>query len=318
MSDVSKVKQIGLFKNIDEKILGSFSSMLKEEHFSDGQAVFNEDDSGEEMYFILSGEVQIVKFVNKEDGVSQLLSSLTPGDFFGEMALFDQKKRSATARAKGDVAVLKMNCKDFYAFLENDVFMTINVLGGMLAETIRRLRETDIGFVTIYETGRLLASGEKIENLLQGILSKILEVVPSAERGFVALWNEFSEMFELRSSHGFDDATIVLKKDDCLIKWLKENKDRLIASDTAQMSLFNRNLLPKYCGASFVLQPFVHRGELLGFLLISNGTRKMEIRPNQVNLLSGIAAQVAPVIANAKKITEEENRKRLQRAKAWQ
>lgn len=83
-----------------------------------------------------------------------MLSSLGRGEFFGEMALFDNKRRSATVEAKGDVVLLKLSRKDFYYFLKNDAQIAINVLGGMLSETISRLRETDLGFVTIYETGR--------------------------------------------------------------------------------------------------------------------------------------------------------------------
>ena len=317
MSDVSKVKQIGLFSNIDEKVLESLAPVLSEEYFKDGQIIFSENDFGDEIYFIFSGEVEIVKLVNKEANVSQSLSSLEEGEFFGEMALFDKKQRSATVKAKGDVTLLKLSCKDFYYFLKTDAHIAVSILGSMLSATIKRLREMDVGFVTIYETGRLLASQENINNLLSGVLSKIMEVIPCSQRGFIALWNEFSEMFELQSMNGYDKKDVILKKDDCVIKWLKENKVRLIVEDAAETSLFSQGLLPGYCGASFIIQPLIHRGELLGFILISNKSQKIDIVRSQINLLSGIAAQIAPVIANAKKITEEENRKRLQRAKAW-
>lgn len=317
MSDVSKVKQIGLFSNIDEKILESLAPVLSEECFKDGQIIFSEDDPGDEIYFIFSGEVEIVKFVNKKANLSQSLSSLGEGEFFGEMALFDKKQRSATVKAKGDVILLKLSCKDFYYFLKTDAQIAVSILGGMLLATTKRLRETDIGFVTVYETGRLLASQENINSLLNGVLRKIRDVIPCSQRGFIALWNEFSEMFELQSNNGYDKKDVILKKDDCLIKWLKENKARLIIEDTAATVLFSRDLLPDYCGASFIIQPFILREELLGFFLISSEFVKMDLARSQINLLSGIAAQIAPVIANAKKITEEENRKRLQRANAW-
>lgn len=316
MSDVSKVKQIRLFSNIDEKILESLAPALKEERFKDGKIIFSEDDLGDEIYFISSGEVEIVKFVNKEDNVSQSLTSLGEGEFFGEMALFDKKQRSATVKAKGNVILLKLSCEDFYNFIVTDAQVAISILGGMLIATVKRLRETDIGYVTIYETGRLLASEQNIDKLLGSVLVKIMEVVPDSEKGFIALWNEFSEMFELKSVNGYDKKDVTLKKDDCVIKWLKENKEGLIVEDVAATSLFSRDILHDYCGASFIIQPFIHREELLGFFLISNGSQKIDIVRSQINLLSGIAAQIAPVIANAKKIIEEENRKRLQRAKA--
>lgn len=316
MSDVSKVKQIELFKDIDEKILKSLAPVLSEEQFKDGEVIFNEDDVGDEIYFIFSGEVEIVKLVNRETNFTQLLSVLGQGDFFGEMALFDKKKRSASVKAKGDVVLLKLSCKDFCYFLENDAYIAINILGSMLTATINRLRETDIGFVTVYETGRLLSSEQNIDKLLNGVLVKIMDVVPSTERGFMALWNEFGEMFELKAVLGYGEKGVILNKDDCVIKWLKENKGTLIIEDAAETSVFNQDMLPDYCGSSFFIQPFIHRDELLGFFVMSSASQKLDMTRSRVNLLSGIASQIAPVIANAKKLAEDENRKRLQRIRA--
>ncbi len=315
MSDVSKVKAIDLFKNIDEKILNAIASVLKEEHFKEGQIIFTEDDASDEIYFIFSGEVEIIKIVNRKEGVTQALSSLGRGDFFGEMALFDKKNRSATVKANGNTVLLKLSRKDFYYFLENDAQIAVSLLGGMLLGTTKRLRETDIGYVTIYETGRLLASEKNMDKLLGSVLNKIMEVVPSSQKGFIALWNEFSEMFEVGSFVGFTEGEVALKKNDAVIKWLKENKERLVIDHSDLMSLFDPKTLPSYCGSSFLVQPFIHREELLGFLFISSKSEKINISCSQINLLSGIASQVAPVIANAKKITEEENRRRLQQAR---
>ena len=102
-----------------------------------------------------------------------------------------------------------------------------------------------------------------------------------------------------------------------MIKWLKENKEKLIIDNSGLTSLFDQKSLPDYGGLSFIATPFIHRTALLGFFLLSNASQKIDISRSQINLLSGIASQIAPVIANAKRITEEENRKRLQRAKMW-
>ncbi|HQP11099.1 MAG TPA: cyclic nucleotide-binding domain-containing protein [Candidatus Omnitrophota bacterium] len=318
MSDASKLKGIELFKNIDDRILASLAKVLREEHFNDGQIIFSEDDKSDEIYFIFSGEVEIVKTVNREAGIAQSLSSLGKGDFFGEMALFDKKNRSATVKAKGEAVLLKLSCKDFYYFLKNDAQIAVSILGGMLGSTIKRLRETDIGYATIYETGRLLACEQNINKLLANVLGKIMEIIPGAQNGFMALWNEFAEMFEVHCSQGFSTAgEIALQKNDAIIKWLKENKERLVVEDAAKTEIFGRNALPRYCGLSFVVQPLIHRGELLGFFLVSNRSEKIDISRSQINLLSGIASQIAPVIANAKKIEEDQNRRRLQRARTW-
>jgi GAF domain-containing protein len=247
-----------------------------------------------------------------------VLSVLGQGEFFGEMALIDKEPRSAAAMAKGDAVLFRLSCQEFNSFLTTDTRIVISILESLLATMVKRLRDMDTGFVTIHETGRLLASAMDIDVLLGGVLGKVMGIVSGCERGFIALWNEFSEMFEIRSVKGFAGKDIPLPKNDPVIRWLKEHKELLVTTaDSFQRPLFHKDALPDYYGFSFMVQPFIHRGEMLGFLALSNTSQPMDVKRDQVNLLSGIASQIAPVIANAKKIAEDENRKRLQQAKQF-
>ncbi|RLC54692.1 MAG: Crp/Fnr family transcriptional regulator, partial [Chloroflexi bacterium] len=62
-----------------------------------------------------------------------------PGDFFGEMALFEGFPRSATVRAVEDSECLAMTRWDFTAELKNRPEIAL----GMLPVLVRRLREAD-------------------------------------------------------------------------------------------------------------------------------------------------------------------------------
>jgi CRP-like cAMP-binding protein len=75
--------------------------MVLEEHgtykrFAAGETIFERGDEGRQMYVVDSGEVEIVSV---SDGHEVRLSVLGPEDIFGEMALFGDRPRSATARA---------------------------------------------------------------------------------------------------------------------------------------------------------------------------------------------------------------------------
>jgi len=72
-------------------------------HFSSGEIIFQEGEKGNEMYIIQSGEVEVIKQVGEEEIA---LARLKKNDFFGEMALLDNKKRSATVKAITDTAVV--------------------------------------------------------------------------------------------------------------------------------------------------------------------------------------------------------------------
>ncbi|HOW81574.1 MAG TPA: cyclic nucleotide-binding domain-containing protein [Spirochaetota bacterium] len=77
--------------------------------YRDNTMIFCEFEPGNELFIIQSGKVKITKIVNEE----VLLAVLKQGDIFGEMALLDNKPRSASAITFGDVEVLAINKSNF-------------------------------------------------------------------------------------------------------------------------------------------------------------------------------------------------------------
>lgn len=104
--------------------------------FKDGDIVFKEKSIGKEMYVILSGKVKITK---EKSGKEATIAALEEGDFFGEMALFDNSPRSATAIALGDVSVLEIDQKNFLKKISKDPSLAFR----MLKKMSQRIRETD-------------------------------------------------------------------------------------------------------------------------------------------------------------------------------
>jgi hypothetical protein len=72
-----------------------------------GQVIFRENDPGDKMYIILEGVVEILK--EAQGGSSKVLTSVGKGEFFGEMALIDDRPRSATAIASVPCKLLVMS-----------------------------------------------------------------------------------------------------------------------------------------------------------------------------------------------------------------
>lgn len=75
-----------------------------------GTMIFSECQSGQDMFIIQSGQVKITKIV---DGNEVILAVLKKGDFFGEMALLEDKPRSACAIAFEDCQLMVVNRKNF-------------------------------------------------------------------------------------------------------------------------------------------------------------------------------------------------------------
>lgn len=75
-----------------------------------GTMIFSECQSGQDMFIIQSGQVKITKIVNKNEVI---LAVLKKGDFFGEMALLENKPRSACAIAFEDCQLMVVNRQNF-------------------------------------------------------------------------------------------------------------------------------------------------------------------------------------------------------------
>ncbi|MDD2725535.1 MAG: Crp/Fnr family transcriptional regulator [Methylovulum sp.] len=100
------------------------------ENYSAGQIIFSEGQTGEDMYYIKSGEVTI-----KLDGKD--LITLGAGEIFGEMALIDSKIRYANAIAKTDCAVVAINEKYFNFLVQEHPYFALNVMR-VLADRLRK------------------------------------------------------------------------------------------------------------------------------------------------------------------------------------
>src|ERR1700690_201584 len=68
-------------------------------------AVVKKGDAGDGMYFILQGELRARVMVGEKETI---LATFGPGDFFGDMSLFDRGPRSADVIANADSVVLKI------------------------------------------------------------------------------------------------------------------------------------------------------------------------------------------------------------------
>ena len=104
--------------------------------FPTGTVLFREGDRGEEMFILQSGKVKISKKIR---GVEKTLATLEKGEFFGEMAILNDKPRSASAETIEDCDMLVIDRKTFETLLRSNVEIAIRFIK-RLAD---RLRETN-------------------------------------------------------------------------------------------------------------------------------------------------------------------------------
>ena len=101
-----------------------------------GETIVREDESGDCLYVIQSGEVEVIR---ERDGAEVQLAVLRESDFFGEGSLFDREKRSATVRALGEVRVLTVDKKTLLRRIQEDPTLAYRIIETMS----HRVRDLD-------------------------------------------------------------------------------------------------------------------------------------------------------------------------------
>jgi flavin-dependent dehydrogenase len=104
--------------------------------YGSGEIIVRQGDIGECMYFIQSGNVEVI---HESDGREVRLAELGQGEFFGEMALFEKGVRSATVRPLGEVRVLSVDKRLFLRKIHEDPALAFRIMQKMS----RRIRELD-------------------------------------------------------------------------------------------------------------------------------------------------------------------------------
>lgn len=150
--DVSIFKSAAPYRFFNEGDWKVLSEVLRPVTVPAGQAVFREGDPGDGLYLVLTGKVKIRRMVDPEEKgkrQEQLLTILSAGQLFGEMALVDGAPRSADAVAE-DVTVLYHLPQADYDALKTKHPGTALRIQDLLVTTLSwRLREANRSFEII-------------------------------------------------------------------------------------------------------------------------------------------------------------------------
>src|SRR6188768_1670419 len=137
LSPMEVLRKVPLFSGLSESDLAAFADLTRERSYPKGSVIVFEDDPGDALYLVATGQVKVVLI--GEDGREVILSVLGEGSFFGEMALIDDQPRSAHVIAMTDATVLMLRREDFQARLRRSPEIAI----GLVRELSRRLRRAD-------------------------------------------------------------------------------------------------------------------------------------------------------------------------------
>jgi CRP-like cAMP-binding protein len=126
------LEKVPMFSNLTDRQLRGLARDAKERAYAEGSVIVKQGDVGAGFYLVLDGRVDVRR-------KGRRLATLGAGQFFGEMALFDEQPRSADVVAVAPTRCLILTKWAFWAFATGQPA----VLRGILQEMAHRLSETN-------------------------------------------------------------------------------------------------------------------------------------------------------------------------------
>ena len=136
MNRLLLLQNVALFKNLSLDELLLIDKSLEQTQVLTDEVIFAEGDWGAHLYIIADGTVQLVK---KIDGAPRELKQLKQGQYFGEIALFDDAPRWDSAIAIEDCTLLKLEKNRFLSLITQRPHIILEICRFLS----QRLRETD-------------------------------------------------------------------------------------------------------------------------------------------------------------------------------
>jgi len=132
------LKKIEMFEGLTVSELAAVGSVTEEVLFQPNEVVIKRGEMGETMYLMISGEVSV--HIGDESGNEIEVDRIKAGDYFGEMALFEDVPRSATIRTETESRLLVLHKQEFNEIVREYPQIALTICK-VLSSRIRTLHE---------------------------------------------------------------------------------------------------------------------------------------------------------------------------------
>ncbi|MBC74858.1 MAG: hypothetical protein CME64_02470 [Halobacteriovoraceae bacterium] len=157
------LRKVSVLDNFTDYELRRFSKFLHLRNFHPGEKVFLEGSGGFGFYLIYSGNVDIKSGVST-GGEDQLITTLGEGEYFGELALLEERSvRNATAQAKNQVTLLAFFKPDLDELTERYPVVASKLLRSVSLIVSRRFKAVASELKMLKEKLKVVESGSKQE-----------------------------------------------------------------------------------------------------------------------------------------------------------
>jgi CRP-like cAMP-binding protein len=145
------LQQVTFLAGLAPEDIQKFATLLTERTVNRGDRVVTEGEPIDSLSIVCSGTVHVRRTVQDKE---VLLGRIEPGGFFGEINLYDPAGATASVYAMGEVTLASIDYGTFRSFMDLNPAVGYKIVSSLMAETARRLRQTDARLVSsVYWAG---------------------------------------------------------------------------------------------------------------------------------------------------------------------
>ena len=153
-SDIrDKLKQIPIFDELKDnnEYMDLLTRVCKLKQYKKDEVIIKEGEVGSEMFIVYRGGVEFLKRTRAGDNYTVVKLRAENNVFFGELALIDDDKRSATVTASEDSDFLVITKEDFMSLGNTHAEIGLPITRAIAQIISARLRKTTQDMLTIFD-----------------------------------------------------------------------------------------------------------------------------------------------------------------------
>jgi CRP-like cAMP-binding protein len=157
----SEISRMSLFRGFDESFVRLLDVFFVENSYPADTVIVEQETLQEKFYIIIAGEVEVS---HSTEGLKVILTSLTAGQFFGEISLFDPGLATAEVKSLTPVRTLEISTKQFRDFIRQKPELAADFTFQLAQAVAQRFRQSHDIIQEELIKPRAIRLGEELSN----------------------------------------------------------------------------------------------------------------------------------------------------------
>ena len=285
------LESVPIFKNLNSKELKSIANFLVKQNYQENDLISKKGTKRDKLLIINEGLIAL------ENESGQTIALFKKNDSLGEMTLVEKNSRHqySLRAASEELKTLELSIYNWASILKKNPTLEKKIFQNIASHFNSYLEHANNKLLTLFQTGRIIATYKDSRKISEEIIKTILKVIPSHKALFLTYSADLKKLHVYQNiNYPFfeEDSYYGIRRDKILQVLIKEPGTAIFDIKNCP-KIYEQSL---HCGRSTIITPLYLKEKVLGFIILGDKKNKRPYSLNNKILLEAIAGQVAPVI----------------------